>query len=246
MGLAIWVLAIQFLAGFFVGLTSFGSNLFGIPLMTLVIGIKDSVIVSLLATVPLWGILSLIYYKSLRWREIIPLAIYSLLAGIPGTWMLAHISAFWILLGAGFSLTLIFLWQIAFRFLKRRETVSGYWISVPAGLVSGLMTGSIGMGGPPLMIYAYLRNWSKESTIGGGSFCACIQMLTVIPAQWQEGLFSDSILWLSLWAAIAGCAGLILSFPVVRLIRQDFFRDILLAILAFSAFVLIFKAFSLE
>lgn len=238
-----WILLIQLAAGFFVGLTSFGSNLFGIPLMTLVIGIKDAVIISLLATLPIWLLLSIIYYKSMEWGEVLLLSLISLLTAPAGAWILAAGSPFLLVLLAGICLWLILGWQILNRFLKREGKAPGKWLAAPVGLISGVMIGAIGMGGPPLMIYAFLRRWTKNATIAGGSLCSCVQMAVVAPAQWAGGLVDSGLIWLSFWAALAGIIGVGLSYPLVKKVSETLFRNIMLAILAFSAATLLAKAF---
>lgn len=45
---------------------------------------------------------------------------------------------------------------------KPREQVPASW-GVAAGASSGLLAGLVGMGGPPLVLYALCRTWSKES-----------------------------------------------------------------------------------
>lgn len=240
--LLFWILLIQMLGGFVAGVASFGSNLIAIPLLTLLMDFKDAVIMTLLALIPLCALQAWLYRKAIIWREIIPLTVASFAGGPAGTWILAVTSPFLLQLGAALAILFILAWQLCNRFIKREGKPAQAWLAIPVGLASGIFTGSIGMGGPPAIIYAYLRRWSKETTIGGLAFCFMLMVLSVIPAQWREGLMTPELFWLSIWGAIASIIGVALAFPVLKSINEKFFRGLLLAILGVSALTLLTKA----
>ncbi|MDE5878836.1 MAG: hypothetical protein K2G99_02240, partial [Desulfovibrio sp.] len=104
-----------------------------------------------------------------------------------------------------------------------------------------LMMGAVGMGGPPIVLYAYLRHWSKESTIGGTSLTAAITMLALLPAQWGAGLYTGPLLKASLMSALFSLLGILASVPLVNRIDILLFRRLLLAMLAVSAFMLLVR-----
>lgn len=240
-----WVLLVELLGGFAAGVTSFGTNLIAIPLLTLVIDFKDAVVIALLALLPLLFILCWLYRANIIWTEMAALGLPSLAGAVFGVWGMVIARPFPLLVGAALGILFMLAWQICNGFLKRKpKPVSMRW-SVPFGFAAGFLTGAIGMGGPPMIIYIYLRGWNKRETIGGGAFCCLIQMMAVVPAQLGGGLISPDILWLSLWAGVAGAVGVFLGLPVVKKINEKLFRNILLLILAFSVVTLLTKAFML-
>lgn len=238
----IWILLILLLGGFITGVTSFGSNLFAVPLLTLVTDFKNAVILTLLGLCPIWIAQAWLYRRFVTWGEIVPLCLVGIVGGPFGAWLLAVANPLPLLLGASLAIMAILVWLACNRFLKREGKPVKSWLAIPAGFMSGAMLGAIGMGGPPLIIYAYLRHWSKKATIGMVALTALVQLAGSIPVQWREGLLTPELLWMALWGGLAGSVGAGLALPVLERIDEDFFRGLLLAILAFSVAILLTKA----
>lgn len=78
----IYINVVWFLAGFINGLTSFGGNLFAMPLMSLVMDAKDAIVFGCLVGTAITVTIALFYHRDLPKREFV-LALVSSLAGIP-------------------------------------------------------------------------------------------------------------------------------------------------------------------
>ena len=232
---------IWFLAGLLTGLTSFGGNLFAIPLLGLVIPMRDAILLGCLCgTVTLIALASL-YYRWAAWGEIVCLGLASLPGVLLGVAFLQHAGPRLLMLAAGGSLVLFLLWQyISGRLHVAEQPISRWW-SLPLGFTSGIMMGAVGMGGPPFVLYAYLRHWSKESTIGGSSLTAAITMLAVLPAQWEAGLYTLPVLKSALVGAVFSVCGILASLPLVHRIDAQLFRRLLLLMIGLSALILLVR-----
>lgn len=136
-------------------LFGFGSGLIAVGALALVFAdIRDVVVLLLLVNLPaeLW-----VAWRSrheVRWRPIVALGI-GIGVGIPlGAWLLK-------VQEPGFILTILggFLVVVGLLFLRlpaagRRQPPS--WAAPPTGLLSGLLTGLFGTGGPPLIVWYHL------------------------------------------------------------------------------------------
>lgn len=231
----VWLFAILLASGFIVGVSSIGGNLFAIPLMALLIPPQDAIVVGSLSCIPVLVSVGLIYWRDLPWLDIAALCVASALATPLGAWLLAHAGSRALLICAGGAVALFLVWQGLAARLKNGGRAVSRLAAVPCGLAAGVMAASVGMGGPPLAMYAFWRHWDKKTTIGGCSLANGLQMLACVPAQGAVGLYSRHLLELSGWATVAALAGLLLSLPVLRYINLCLFRKIILGMLGLAA-----------
>lgn len=243
MSLLLWaaLLAIMLAGGFIVGLTSFGGNLFAIPLMALLISPMDAIAVGCISCIPILLAVGLVYWRHLPWADILLLSLSAAPATLGGAWLLANLGERSLLFCAGGAVIVFLAWQVLSSRLTQRPDMVPRWASIPCGLAAGVMAASTGMGGPPLVFYAYCRGWNKEASIGGCSMANAFQMIASAPAQWAAGIYSIHLANIALWGAVAAIFGLLLSIPVLKRINLGLFRKIILAMLALSAFNLFIR-----
>lgn len=239
--LFVYLNCIWFLSGLLTGLTSFGGNLFAIPLLTLVMPARDAILFGCLCGTVIFLGLVFIYRRAALWGETLLLGMATL-PGVPlGVYFLHHAGPRLLLLAAGVSLALFLLWQFLAGRLHVAETPISRWCSLPFGFLSGIMMSAVGMGGPPLVLYAYLRHWGKESTICGANLAAGVTMLALLPSQWASGLYTPELLHSALFGALFGLFGIAASVPIVHRINIRLFRRLLLLMLALSAGMLLVR-----
>lgn len=233
----IYINVVWFLAGFINGLTSFGGNLFAMPLMSLVMDAKDAIVFGCLVGTAITVTIALFYHRDLPKREFV-LALVSSLAGIPaGMAILKVASVKALLFGCGFILVAFLLWQVLAGRMHISRTISMWWV-VPTGIVSGIMLSSTSMGGPVLAMYAVLRGWSKEMTLSMLSTMAALTMLSLVGVQWWNGMYTPFIMHHAMWAIPSTVVGVLVSIPVIRRLNPRIFRLLVLAMLAVSAVML--------
>ena len=239
--LFLYITITWFLAGVLTGLTSFGANLFAIPLLTLVMPAQDAILLGCMSATAVYLSLGLLYCRAAHWAEICVLGLTSLL-GVPlGVSFLNQAGPRLLLLGAGCCLVLFLLWQFLAAFLHRTEVPVSRWWCVPLGALSGVMMGAAGMGGPPFVIYAFLRHWSKESTICGTTLSSSFSLLALLPAQWAAGLYTAPLLKAALLGALFGILGIAASVYIIHKVNARLFRRLLLGMLALSAAMLLVR-----
>jgi len=142
----------------------FGFALFAIPpLLLLGLSLPEAVAISLSGTFVQGMAATVKLHRHIRWREI------GLLVGVRTLVIPAGLGLMVVLVrlgeaqtkqavGAALLLALV-LWS-AVR-VQPRERLAPGW-GVAAGLGSGLLGGSVGMGGPPCVLWALGHRWSSE------------------------------------------------------------------------------------
>lgn len=241
MGVSVYFYAVWGMAGLITGLTSFGSNLIAVPLLAFVFGARESILIGCISAALIFLALALLYYRSICWRETFYLVIGALAGIPPGAWFLQTAGPAALLIAAGLALCLFLVWQFFASSVAQSYPRIGAWFAWPMGVVSGILMGSVGMGGPPLVLYAYLRRCDKGATIATINAASFGIIACVLPWQYQADLFSPQIIKYGLLGGAAGVIGILASLPLVKRLDISFFRRLLLAMLALSAAALIIR-----
>lgn len=233
----LYINVVWLLAGFLNGVTSFGGNLFAVPLMTLVMETKEAIIFSCLVGTSITVSISVLYHHDLPKKEFL-LALLASAAGVPfGLAALKLASPQSILIGSGMILLLFLIWQVVAGRLHCAFRVP-VWSIIPAGVLAGLLMGATGMGGPMLAMYAVLRGWSKEVTLSMLNTLAALSMIFLIILQWKDGLYTPDMLRTAVWAVPCCVIGVLVSVPLIRRLNPHVFRLLLLGMLVFSMLML--------
>ena len=172
----------------------FGSGLIAVGTLALVFPeIRDVVVLLLVVNLPAEAGVAISSWRRIRWREtggllcgVVPgviLGAYVLRAGSP-TLVLSVLGAFLVVVSA--------------VFLSLRDGVCVHWprwAIPPTGLVSGLLTGLFGTGGPPLIIYYYLAGLDKSSFRSNLMTVFVAMTLLRIVSYSAQGLITAPRLW---------------------------------------------------
>jgi len=236
-----------FTAAFMNGITSFGGNLVGTPLTMLLIGPREAIIFGACVGMVVTGSVTIIYFRNLPRTETI-LASIGYLIGIPGgiailRWAPASILMFL----AGSCIILFLLWQAVLKRMHtngvRRSINVPIWCIFPTSVIAGILYGSTSMGGPPMAIYGFLRGWQKETMISVLNTTATIGASFMLILLLMRGDFPQELFLPFGLSVPAIVLGTLLSVPVLRRIKPDLFRKMLLTMLTFSAITLIVRGF---
>jgi len=147
------------LAGLIQGLTGFGGGLAAIPLLCLIMEVKDAVPLSILSGLAITTAMAWNLRRYMDGRKILPMLAGSLPGVFAGTLLLKAADPAVITRMLG--LLLIGISVVNLTFKPRPVNPSTVWGYV-AGFFSGAITASVGAGGPPVIIYTTLTNWKKD------------------------------------------------------------------------------------
>lgn len=240
--LFVYANAVWFFAGLIVGLTSFGGNLFAVPLLAFVMPARETIVLGCLLFPATAVTLSVMYRRAILWREVALLGIPSIL-GIPlGIVFLSRAPSRLILLAAALCVLLFLAWQGIAARRKCPPTPLSLAYAIPLGAMSGILLGAIGLGGPPLAFYSLRRLWGKENALATLSMVGVVSLVVLFPLQWRAGFYTPELLKMGVWCSGFAVLGIFASLPLVSRINIRLFRSLMLGMIAFSALSLLVKA----
>ena len=209
--------------------TGMGFALVAAPFLVLLLGPVDGVILVNLCSVLTAAIILTRVVRDVDWRRAGVLALFALVGIVPGAMILQYVPAAWleisigVLIAAGLTVSVN---------LSRVHNRDGHSLRAVAGISSGFMNATAGVGGPAVSIYALATNWPHRS------FAATMQPyflfigLTSLGAKFATGSAEvpplQSWVWLSVAAACI--AGLILGEVLARIVKPHIARRLLIVV----------------
>jgi uncharacterized membrane protein YfcA len=184
----------------------FGSGLIAVGTLALIFPeIRDVVVILLLVVLPAelgvaWGA-----RRRIRWRETGGLLCGVVPGVVLGTWVLKAGSPTLVLTTLG-----VFLVAMSAVFLLLRDGVRvrwPRWVVPPTGLLSGLLTGLFGTGGPPLIVFYHLAGLDKGAFRGNLMAVFVAMTLLRVVNYSAQGLITAERLWSGLAVLPAALLG---------------------------------------
>jgi uncharacterized membrane protein YfcA len=217
--------------GFGVGLIAVGTLAIVLP------EIRDVVVLLLFVSLPAELHVVGAARRDISWRQVL-LICAGILAGVPvGTWALRHGEPTFLLLLLG--LVLVGAGAAFLSVPARRVLRAPRWVEPPLGLVSGVLAGLFGTGGPPLILYYQLGGLDKARF--RRSLMAIFLFVTVVrlPAYVVSGLITVPRLWSGLLVLPASALGLWLGHHIhIQLSELAFKRLVSIALILIGALLL--------
>ena len=225
----VWVLALcaVLFAGFIRGLAGFGFALILAPILLLFLSPAAVVVINILLSM-LSNIMVLMHsFARIDVKRVLHMALSSLL-GIPvGVWIIGVIapSVLKVFIGA---VIICFAVLLAFGFGKAfsRERLS----SGVTGLISGVLSTSTSLAGPPVVLFMHGQKWPKE--IIHPSLAGYFTLLGIfsLGALWLAGHVNAGMIIMAASLAPALLTGTGLGIIVFNRVNARFFRVLSLAI----------------
>lgn len=216
--MAMWVMLI---ASFIRGITGFGLGLFLAPFLVLIMEPKASVAVILLM-VELSHIVTLTFgYRAVNIRRLLPMIAGSLL-GVPiGVSIIVMISASVLKLLIGGVVVLIAILMV-FKFTPRfpnERLASGI-----AGLLCGIFTPSVGLGGPPVIFFMHTQDWGKDEIYQNLALFFLISTTMSLIGLACSGIITPAVLLTFISLAPGLIIGVCLGMFTFRRVNPSYFR----------------------
>jgi len=225
-------------------LFGFGAGLIAVGTLALVFpDIQDIVVLILLVNLP--AELSVVFTsrRSISWRGVVKICT-GILVGIPlGTVILKRGEPTFILALLGWVLVLS---GAAFLVVPRQRNVTWPRGTAPGvGLISGVLTGLFGTGGPPLIIYYQLSDLPKAAF--RGNLMAIFMLMTFVraPSYAFGGLITMPRVWSGLAVMPAVVLGAWLGNRIHITLTEPTFRRLVSVVLIIIGLVLLLRRFVL-
>jgi len=201
----------------------FGAGLIAVGGLALLLPeLRDVVVLLLLVNLPaeLWVVWT--SRRDIVWRGVLVL-FAGIAVGIPvGTWLLRWGKPEILLTALGFFLVAV---GAVFLILPatRRRTLPG-WVAPPVGVLSGLLTGLFGTGGPPLVLY-YQLGGAGKAAFRGHLMAIFLLMTTVrVPSYAVFGLITPTRMWSALLVLPAVLMGALIGNRIHLELGEEMFR----------------------
>ena len=203
-------------------LLGFGAGLIAVGTMALLLPeLKDAVVILLLVNLPaeLWIVRS--SWQRISWRGVLVIFIGVAIGTPLGTSLLRWGDARFLLIVLGVFLVAV---GAVFLFIKdARKRQMPRWIAGPIGVISGVLTGLFGTGGPPVIVL--LKGYGLDK----GAFRATLISFFLLMSLMRggtyinAGLLTTEELLAALWLLPASLAGTVLGMVIHGRLSERFF-----------------------
>jgi uncharacterized membrane protein YfcA len=220
-------------------LLGFGAGLIAVGTMALLLPeLKDAVVLLLLVNLPaeLWVVRS--SWQQISWRGVLVIFVGVAIGTPLGTSLLRWGDARFLLIVLGVFLVAV---GAVFLFIRdTRERQIPRWIGGPIGVISGVLTGLFGTGGPPLILYFRLQGVDKASFRGNLMAIFLLMTAVRVPSYAVFGLITAPRLWSALAVLPAVILGALIGNRIHLRIEEDTFRRLVsVALLAIGLLLLL-------
>ncbi len=228
----VFLIAVAFVAGLSRGFSGFGAALIFIPLGSAAVG--PALAATILLAIDAIGAAPMLpnAWGQADRRTVFIMSAGALFSFPAGTAVLRWIDPVTLRWGiSGAILLLVILLTSGWRYTGRPLT----GVTIGVGMLSGFLSGSAQIGGPPAIAY-WLGSAASAQAVRANIvvFFACSTVYGVV-AYGISGLFGWTMVWLSLAAGPAYMCGTVLGMRMFGLASQETFRRISYALIALAA-----------
>lgn len=232
------IVSIVLVAAFVQGLTGFGFGLIALPLLGFFLNIKTSI--------PLMVLLAIIisFYLSIRLRKHIDLKciatlMLATLPGIPlGVYMLKEVSPQTLSIVLG----VIMIGFTSHQLVVRPKPVHlGGAVTALAGFACGVLSASIGAGGPPVIIYTAIQPWPKDKAKATLAFYFTVSGLVVILSHALSGMITREVMSLYAMSLPTLVLGIYLGTQAYKRISDHGYRRLAFGLVFLLGCMLLYR-----
>lgn len=228
------------IGGFINGIAGFGAALIAMPLVTSMVPLRLAVPSCTILGVALCIQMVWTYRKHIDFDRLKPIYVGTVPGAFVGISMMQELPAHYLKLGMGVFLLIYALWGLFFEGKQQRVIHKGW--GVVAGFCSTAISSSIGMGGPPTIVYTSLAGWAKDTVKAGIASYFIVSGILVISLQTYAGIQTKETVLMFAAAAPSVLIGVRLGVLFSRRIGEFTYRKVLFGMLAFMACIILKSA----
>ncbi len=226
------------LASFVQSLTGFGLGLVALAFLPHVMAPATAVVMMTIYGVIISAVLAMqlrahITVGALGWM------LLGTVLGIPvGVWVLASVPASVISRLIGFILVVVALLEWRGVYPKR---LAGRQWGLGAGILAGLLGASVGLPGPPVIVYATTQGWTPHATRANLLAFFTLNQTVTLSGYWLAGLLNLEVAGLAAAYAIPAVLGVLAGVVLIGRIDQAAFRRIIFMLIFLSGLSLLIR-----
>ncbi len=234
----IYLQLIAFLWGLVQGLTGFGVMLVALPLMAFFIDIKTAIALIVLFGMVINLILIVQLSDHFETRKWLPMLMASF-PGIPlGVYI--HKSTSQRPLEIIVGIVLIATTANTWLGIRPKHSLGRIW-ALATGFCAGILAGSIGTSGPPVVIYTSLQPWSKSEIKATLVAFFMLNGLGVVVFYLFNGFFTCTILEIFVWCALPLLLGVAAGSCLYGRINDETYRNAVIWLLGILGLLMLLK-----
>lgn len=218
------VLAVLFFSTLIRSTFGFGNALIAMPLLVLLIGVKGASPLVALVGLVISSLMLIQDWQELRWKETLFLLVASL-PGIPlGLVLLTTVPEALVKIILGLVLVGFGLYNLLGI---RLPSTPSRWLALPFGLLAGVLGGAYNTNGPPIIIYAVFRGWTKEQFRASLQGFFLVSNLLIIAGHGLSGLWTREIVLQFLASIPLVWLAVFLGGKIASSLSQEIFNKVI-------------------
>ena len=232
--LSLFAILVIFISGFTQGMTSFGFSLLALPLMTMILPIQ--VVVPLLMIFSL-VLNSMILVKMHSYVQIkrIGILVTGGLIGTPiGVHGLLWMSESILKIIVGVLIIIVATVNLSGKKIPIRSSKRTLF---PIGLLSGFFSGSVSLGGPPIVLFLNNQGVEKQSFRGNLTMYFWILNIFSIPSYFMSGLITEPVIGYTITLLPSLILGTALGMFAGNRLNDGLFRKVSLVLITAMGFL---------
>ena len=217
------VILVVCLAGFTQGLSGFGFGLVAMPLLLLLMNLKEAAALTVLLNLLVCGLTFLSTRNHYSFRQGLDLVVGTCL-GVPvGVYALVRLNDVLLLRMLGGAMVLMCAHE--FILARARPLHLSPRLGLPFGLLSGSLSGAFGMGGPPAVAFTYSQPWSKEQIVALLQVVFGLSAVLRLLLLGSAGLLASPLVLTGLWSIVPLTVAILLGQKCFANIPQPVLRS---------------------
>lgn len=229
------------LGGIITGFAGFGAALIAMPIIAMVVPMKIAVPCGTLIVFFMNIQMIRNFWRHIDWKRLVPMICAAPFGAFTGVVFAQSVDGSYLQLGLGILLATYSSWALLFEGNKVRKPIHKNWGAL-AGFSSAAIGTSIGMGGPPTIVFTALSGWSKDTIKAGIAGYFLIAGSIMIPMQVWGGLQSMHALAAACVSIPTVYIGTRLGIILAKRVGERSYRTNLFRMLLLFAAIILYKA----
>ncbi|MDR2789264.1 MAG: sulfite exporter TauE/SafE family protein [Candidatus Accumulibacter sp.] len=220
-----------FTGGMLNGATGFGALIVMVPMLLMVLDMQTAIPLGVVCCILLQLVGAITLRRHVQKRALTQLV----LSSIPGSWLgatlLSRIPELYMKTFLGALFFIYASWCFTRKQTSPQKPPASFWAYI-AGFCSGALGGAFGINGPPAVIYITRTGWTTEAMRGTLNTLLALVFLSVLAAQYTQGLLVEKVWELAMLCAPLCFLGNRLGWRLARGLRpEQYMRLVMLLIL---------------
>lgn len=231
------------LGGVITGFAGFGAALIATPIIAMFVPM--SIVVPCGTIIAFFMNIQMIksFWKHIDWKRLIPMMCAAPFGAFTGVSFAKNVNGSYLQLGLGILLASYATWALIFDGKKERQPIHKNW-GILAGFSSAAIGSSIGMGGPPTIVFTTLSGWSKSAIKAGIAGYFLVAGSIMILFQIWAGLQNIQALTAACLSVPAVYIGTWTGIKLATKVGEGSYRKNLFRLMLIFAAIILYKACS--